>query len=81
MKIRPLSERILVKIVEKKQAHSALIILDKQTAVEICEVLAGGNPILDIKVGDLVLVHREHMLPVDGGMLVAGKDILAVVEE
>ena len=90
MKLKPLSDRVIVKLVEAEETTKGGIILTG--AAEIAEVLAvgpggmvdGKEVVMTVKVGDKVITSKYSgtQVKIDGEELtiVRQNDILAVVE-
>lgn len=76
--LKPLGKRILVKVEEKKQEHSLLIIPDKEENIKQGLVLVSGVP--EVKGGDTVLVNTVGAVKTAHGLLVAEANILGIVE-
>ena len=95
MKLRPLADRVVVKMVEAEETTKSGIILtgaakEKPQIAEVVEVGPGGNVegneiVMTVKVGDKVITSKYSGTEVkcDGTeyTIVKQGDILAIVEE
>ena len=87
MTIKPLADRVVIKMVEAEETTKSGIILtasaqEKPSIAEVVAVGPGGN--VDVKVGDRVLISKYAgtEVKVDGVeySILRQSDILAVVE-
>ena len=94
MKLRPLADRVVVKMVEAEETAKSGIILtgaakEKPQIAEVVEVGPGGNVegneiVMTVKVGDKVITGKysgtEIKLDGEEYIIVRQSDILAIVE-
>ena len=94
MKLRPLADRVVVKMVEAEETTKSGIILtgaakEKPQIAEVVEVGPGGNVegneiVMTVKVGDKVITSKysgtEIKLEGEEYIIVRQSDILAIVE-
>ncbi|MBO5786473.1 MAG: co-chaperone GroES [Clostridia bacterium] len=94
MKLRPLADRVVVKMVEAEETTKSGIILtgaakEKPQIAEVVEVGPGGNVegneiVMTVKVGDKVITSKysgtEIKLDGEEYIIVRQSDILAIVE-
>ena len=94
MKLKPLSDRVVVKMVEAEETTKSGIILtgaakEKPQIAEVVEVGPGGvvdgkEIVMEVKVGDKVLIsqYAGTKVKLDGveNIIVRQGDILAIVE-
>ncbi|MBR6563630.1 MAG: co-chaperone GroES [Clostridia bacterium] len=94
MKLKPLSDRVVVKMVEAEETTKSGIILtgaakEKPQIAEVVEVGPGGNVdgkevVMTVKVGDKVITSKysgtEIKLDGEEYIIVRQSDILAIVE-
>ena len=95
MKLKPLADRVVIKLVEAEEKTKSGIILtgsakEKPEVAEVIEVGPGGmvdgkEVVMTVKVGDKVLTSKYsgNDVKVDGEecTIVRQSDILAIVEE
>lgn len=83
MKIKPLANRILIsKIKDKSEIKMDGIILPdsmKETP-NSAKVIAIGNDVVDVKVGDTVLISQYAGIPIYDDFMVFPNDILAILK-
>lgn len=94
MKLKPLADRVVVKMVEAEETTKSGIILtgaakEKPQIAEVVEVGPGGNVdgkdiVMTVKVGDKVITSKysgtEIKLEGEEYIIVRQSDILAIVE-
>ncbi|MBQ3230888.1 MAG: co-chaperone GroES [Clostridia bacterium] len=94
MKLKPLADRVVVKMVEAEETTKSGIILtgaakEKPQVAEVVEVGPGGNVdgkdvVMTVKVGDKVITGKyagtEIKLDGEEYIIVRQSDILAIVE-
>ncbi len=94
MKLRPLADRVVVKMVEAEETTTSGIILvgsakEKPQIAEVLEVGPGGNVdgkdvVMTVKVGDKVITSKYSGTEIKLGgeelIIVRQSDILAIVE-
>ncbi len=94
MKLKPLADRVVVKMVEAEETTKSGIILtgaakEKPQIAEVVEVGPGGNVdgkevVMTVKVGDKVITSKysgtEIKLDGEEYIIVRQNDILAIVE-
>ena len=94
MKLKPLSDRVIVKMVEAEETTKSGIILtgaakEKPQIAQVVEVGPGGNVdgneiVMTVKVGDKVITSKysgtEIKLDGEEYIIVRQSDILAIVE-
>ncbi|MDR1674602.1 MAG: co-chaperone GroES [Oscillospiraceae bacterium] len=95
MKIRPLDDRVVLKMTEPEEVTKGGIILpgsakEKPQVAEVIAIGPGGTVdgkevVMQLKVGDRVLMNKYSGTEVKVGdeefILISQKDVLAVVEE
>jgi chaperonin GroES len=83
--MKPLHNRIVVKRVEAETKTDFGIILTKTDPVDQCLVIAIGDDVKEVKVGDIAIVGRSTGQAVkheDQNLIVITEDdVLAIIEE
>ena len=84
MKIKPLFDRVLLKTVQEK-SKSTILLPESETKSHLSEVVAVGDDVGAINIGDKVLINKfagiEFDIDNETFMLIKECDILAVMEE
>ena len=84
MKIKPLFDRVLLKTVQEKN-KSTILLPESATKSHLSEVVAIGDDVGAINIGDKVLINKfagsEFDIDNETFMLIKECDILAVMEE
>ena len=84
MKIKPLFDRVLLKTVQEK-SKSTILLPESETKSYLSEVVAVGDDVGAINIGDKVLINKfagsEFDIDNETFMLIKECDILAVMEE
>ncbi len=80
--MRMLNNKVLVRVIKSKQETASGLILttEKETNVELCEVVVIPEGETELQVGNRVLASKVNMAEVSYGHLVDRKDILAIVD-
>lgn len=79
--MKMLNDKVLLKLLEREEEQrGGLIIVNKQTQVELCEVLEVSEEECEIKAGDKVLVAKDRIALTPYGYLVDRKDVACIVE-
>lgn len=84
MKIKPLFDRVLLKTIQEK-SKSTILLPESETKSHLSEVVAVGDDVGAINIGDKVLINKfagsEFDIDNETFMLIKECDILAVMEE
>ena len=84
MKIKPLFDRVLLKTVQEK-SKSTILLPESETKSHLSEVVAVGDDVGAINIGDKVLINKfagsEFDIDNETFILIKECDILAVMEE
>ena len=84
MKIKPLFDRVLLKTIQEK-SKSTILLPESETKSYMSEVVAVGDDVGAINIGDKVLINKfagsEFDIDNETFMLIKECDILAVMEE
>lgn len=76
--LKPLGRRVLVKLTEKKQESSLIIMPEKEENIRQAVVIASG--IDEVHAGDTVLLNVVGAVSTPEGKLVSEANVLGVLE-
>lgn len=79
--LRPIKTNILIKQVEEEQKTSFGIILEGSATTQKAKVIAVGNDVVDVKVGDVIIPDWMKVKNISGDLLVTEEHILMVLED
>lgn len=76
--LRPLKDRVLLKV-QKQSEEVYGIIVNKKDTTEQGQVLAVGSKVVNVTLGDTVLITTGAGLEVSEGRLISDSEILAIL--